>query len=170
MLFSFALFFAMILGDAGYGLVLGGLLGVFWRRMGQAQLGRRMRIMGLLIVSLSVVYGIFAGSYFGVPPPADSLLAKVRFLKLDDFDMMMRISILIGAAHVALANVMRAANRSRWRERVEPLAWIAVASSWQLSPVASAWVQGPDLRTGVSFSRQNTSASTRNVARMSVKA
>jgi V/A-type H+-transporting ATPase subunit I len=32
--FSFVVFFAMILSDVGYGLLLGGVLGMFWKRLG----------------------------------------------------------------------------------------------------------------------------------------
>ena len=125
-LFSFSLFFAMILGDAGYGLVLGGLLAAFWRKMGQSDIGRRLRSVAAIIVALSVTYGVAAGSYFGVAPREGSLLGLLQFLQLDDFDTMIRLSVIIGAAHVALANAMRASRRATWRGRAEPIAWIVV--------------------------------------------
>ena len=125
-LVSFALFFAMILGDAGYGLALGVALGLFWRRMGKNDLGRRMRDMMAMIVALSVAYGALAGSYFGVTPRSDSLLGWLHVLDLDDFDVMIRLSIIVGAVHVTVANTMRALNHDDWRDRVIPIAWNAV--------------------------------------------
>lgn len=125
-LFSFALFFAMILGDAGYGLVLCGIVVAFWKKMGQSDLGARMRNLSALVSGLSVVYGVFAGSYFGLSPGDDTLLGRLQFLELDDFDTMIRLSVVIGAVHVCLANGMRGFHRRSWRERAEPIAWNAV--------------------------------------------
>ncbi len=145
-LFSFSLFFAMILGDAGYALLLGGLLAAFWKRMGQSDLGRRMRSLCAVIVTLSLGYGVLVGSYFGVSPPDGSLLGSLQLLKLDDFNAMIRLSVIIGASHVALANVMAARVHSRWRDRVEPLAWnlviLGALCLWLFGTVADAapWV------------------------------
>ncbi len=145
-LFSFSLFFAMILGDAGYGLLLGGLLGIFWKRMGQSDLGLRMRSLLTVITVLSIGYGVLVGSYFGVTPPADSLIGNLQILELDDFNVMIRLSVIIGAAHVALANIMAARVRRRPRDRIVPLSWnLVIAGSLFLwlfgSGVdAKAWV------------------------------
>ncbi len=143
-LFSFSLFFAMILGDAGYGLLLAGLLGVFWKRLGASEIGLRMRSLCSIIVSLSVVYGVLVGSYFGVSPSPESPLASLRLLDLENFNAMIRLSVIIGAAHVALANVMAARVHSRWRDRVVPLAWNLVIAGalflWLFGSGASAWV------------------------------
>src|SRR5262249_53985123 len=51
--FAFALFFAMIFSDAGYGLALGLVLLVTWKRMGRSTGGRAMRelILALAIFS-----------------------------------------------------------------------------------------------------------------------
>lgn len=139
-LFSFALFFAMILGDAGYAALLGGLLLAFWKSMGASELGRRMRSMSAIIVSLSVVYGMLAGSYFGVTPGEGSWLRPLKVLSLDDFDTMIRLSVVIGAAHVALANSVQAMNLAGWQARVVPLSWNAVIAGslllWLFGDVA----------------------------------
>ncbi len=124
--FSFALFFAMILGDAGYGAVLLGLVMVLWKRMGGSDLGRRMRVLGAAVTGMSVVYGVLAGSYFGVSPDDSSLLGRLHILEFDNFDAMIRLSIVIGAIHVALANTMRALYQADWRDRMVPFGWIAV--------------------------------------------
>ncbi|MBT8445239.1 MAG: V-type ATP synthase subunit I, partial [Gammaproteobacteria bacterium] len=68
---SFALFFAMIMSDAGYAMVLAMLLAVFWRRIGGSLAGERIQSLGLLIVGMSIVYGILVGSYFGFSPQPD---------------------------------------------------------------------------------------------------
>ncbi|NVK42325.1 MAG: V-type ATP synthase subunit I [Oceanospirillaceae bacterium] len=121
---SFVLFFAMILSDAGYGLVLGVLLLLGWKRLGRNTLRRRLRILGTVLVGATLIWGLLAGSYFGAAPPTDSWLAGLQLIDLKNFDSMMRLSILIGAGHIILANAALA-----WHNRGQPqalarLGWI----------------------------------------------
>ncbi|MGR9088138.1 MAG: V-type ATP synthase subunit I, partial [Gammaproteobacteria bacterium] len=55
---SFALFFGMILADAGYALILGAMLVAFWRKMGASKSGMRFRPLCALIVFCSLLYGV----------------------------------------------------------------------------------------------------------------
>ena len=124
--FSFAGFFAMILADAGYAALFGLLLVLFRKRLGKSKEGRRIATMGLVIVGVSVVYGVLAGSYFGVAPAPDSALASLWIIQLDDFDGMMRLAVVIGVLHLMIAQAVIA-----WRQRARPsalapLGWIAV--------------------------------------------
>ena len=78
--FSFAVFFAMIFADAGYGVVLAMFVGYFWKRMGKTRGGRRTRNVLATIFGFTIVYGVLCGSYFGVSPRADSFLGRLRLL------------------------------------------------------------------------------------------
>ncbi|GJQ60787.1 MAG: hypothetical protein D8M57_17190 [Candidatus Scalindua sp. AMX11] len=125
-LFSFSLFFAMIISDAAYGCVLGVGLGLLWRRMGRSLSGRRLRILGSMLVSATVIYGVLVGSYFGISPPLGSFLAKVNIIDMQDFGVMMRISIFIGIFHLILANTM-SAWLWRWSLAMLPhIGWICM--------------------------------------------
>jgi V/A-type H+/Na+-transporting ATPase subunit I len=117
--FSFSLFFAMIVSDAGYAALLGVLLVAYWHRMGRSSTGRRMRVLAAALVSSSLVWGILVGSYFGVSPAEASLLGKLKVLDVNDFDTMMRLSVGIGVLHLAFANFHKA-----WRQRQEGLTWL----------------------------------------------
>jgi V/A-type H+-transporting ATPase subunit I len=124
--FSFAAFFAMILADAGYATVLGLLLVVFWRRMEASDTGRRLRVLGAVLVGASLVYGVLVGSYFGVAPPPGSFGARLKLLDVHDFDTMMRLSVAIGMLHLLLANLQQAALK-HWRATAwSHLGWIGV--------------------------------------------
>ncbi len=112
--FSFSLFFAMILSDAGYGLILLILLMSFWRRLGRSERGRSYRVLGLSLFGAAVVYGVLVGSYFGVTPSKGSVLATLHVLELDDYEAMMRFSIVIGVLHLMLANALVA-----WQKRLD---------------------------------------------------
>jgi V/A-type H+-transporting ATPase subunit I len=126
--FSFALFFAMILADAGYAALLGLLLLTFWQRLGRSPQRRRFRTLAATIVATSVVFGVAIGSYFGVAPAEAGLAGRLQLLDLNDFDAMIRLSVGVGVAHVVLANLVRAA--SLW-----PRALALASIGWSLAAV-----------------------------------
>ncbi len=120
-LFSFAVFFAMIISDAAYGIVLGIGLGLLWRRMGKSPSGRRLRVLGTMLFSATVIYGILVGSYFGITPSPDSIPGKAKIIDMQNFDVMMKISIFLGIGHLILANAMSA---WLWRWSLAMLSYI----------------------------------------------
>jgi len=123
---SFSMFFAMIMADAGYALLLGGILLVVWRRMGGSDGGTRLRKLLLAIVIASVAYGIAVGSYFGFAPASGSVWERFYVIDAADTTLMMQISIAIGVAHLALANVALAWNR-RWSPMMlSPFGWVVI--------------------------------------------
>ncbi len=124
--FSFAVFFAMILADAGYALLLFGIVLAYWKKMGGSETGRRWRVLLSALAGATAIYGVMAGSYFGVSPPEGSLLDRVHVLNLGDFEVMMALSIVIGAAHVAYACVMDGLRHPRWQLRLPSFGWAAV--------------------------------------------
>jgi V/A-type H+-transporting ATPase subunit I len=138
--FSFAVFFAMILSDAGYAALLGMGLGLFWRKLGGSSAGRRFRVLGSAIAGASFAWGVAVGSYFGFEPPPGSLPANLRVLDLDDFETMMRLSVGVGVFHVVLANLVRAGNLWPRVQALAPLGWILVAvggfALWQAMSAA----------------------------------
>lgn len=122
--FSFALFFAMILADAGYTLALAGIVAYFWRRMGGTPGGRRFRRLALMVLGASFAYGVLVGSYFGISPPPDSPGGWLHRLDLQDFDTMMRLSVTIGCFHLVLANAALAWRIGTFPANAQPLGWI----------------------------------------------
>lgn len=124
--FSFTIFFAMILSDAGYALILLTLLLVFWKKIGRSRMGERLRVLGLALSIASMVWGVLIGSYFGTNPPDGAWIAKLVIIDLNDFDTMLKISIMVGVAHVAMANAVVAF--SHWGQALSfaRIGWIAV--------------------------------------------
>ncbi len=115
-LISFAIFFAMILSDFGYGAVLGLITLLTWKTMGRSESGRRWRINLAWLTSTSMLYGALVGSYFGLTPPSGSFLSRFHILDLNDFMTMMNLTIVIGAVHLILANLKVAASYG-WRPK-----------------------------------------------------
>ena len=124
--FSFALFFAMIMSDAGYAFVFAVLLATYWQRLGKTSTGLRMRTLITTLVSFSFIWGVMIGSYFGVTPAETSLPGKLKFLEINDFDSMMRLSVCVGILHLSYAHIHKA-----WRLRQQGLTWL-VPVGWIL--------------------------------------
>ncbi|MBE9171927.1 V-type ATP synthase subunit I [Cyanobium sp. LEGE 06143] len=124
--FSFALFFAMILADAGYALVLAVLLGLLWKGMGRSPAGRHFRLVAVVGLSFALLYGVLAGSYFGVVPPATSPLVQLKLLDLNDYEAMIKVSLVVGCLHLLLANGIVAIRGPGVVARARPLGWMAV--------------------------------------------
>jgi V/A-type H+-transporting ATPase subunit I len=125
-LFAFAVFFAMIFADAGYGLLLGLILLAVWTRLGRTAGGRGFRGVMLALVIFSIIYGVLVGSYFGVIPPAGSWLASLHILHAEDQGLMMWIAIGVGAMHLAYANLVTAWRRGHSATALSALGWAAI--------------------------------------------
>jgi V/A-type H+/Na+-transporting ATPase subunit I len=102
-----SLFFAMIVGDAGYGLLFLGLTEFGRWRMPSAP--RAMFSLLRIMSVCTVVWGVLTGSYFGIallPHPLKAL--QVSWLTGQDH--LILLSFLIGAIHLTVAhgwNVLR---------------------------------------------------------------
>jgi len=118
---SFSLFFAMIMADAGYGVVLAVVLASVSGKLRATESGRRMLGLMIAIVVLTIGYGVLIGSYFGAAPPAggwlDSLVWKHKGSSImNDQSAMMLLAASIGVMHLGIANLISAWN-SRTRSR-----------------------------------------------------
>lgn len=146
-LYSFAIFFAMIISDGGYGLILALLLAYFWNRLSSSAAGRRWRWVLATLTVTTVVYGVLVGSFFGVTPAPDMFLSRLAILDVTDASSMMALSITIGTIHVMIGNLMDA-RRYGWSPRALPsLGWaIFVLAGYTLlvaSQLGADWLNRP---------------------------
>lgn len=146
---SFAIFFAMIIADAGYGIALALLTGYLWTRMGKTQGGRRGRNVLVTLVGCTILYGVVCGSYFGVSPPPDSLLGRLKILDAELQSTMMPLSILIGVIHLSLANLAIAWMQRGRTTALAPLGWVAVMIGASLAGLAAFGEVSPSLSNGL---------------------
>jgi V/A-type H+-transporting ATPase subunit I len=153
--FSFAFFFAMILSDAGYAVILWCILIFYWKKMGKTQKGMRLRTLGAVIATVSLIYGIMAGGYFGKTPSESSWLSVFYVIDVNNYNNMMQLSVIVGVLHVIIANGVRA-----WKERCHitalvPLGWIVILAGgmvmWfsmndkespEISRIVAPWILG----------------------------
>jgi V/A-type H+-transporting ATPase subunit I len=101
-----------------------------------------------MLVSSTVIYGILVGSYFGISAPLGSFLAKVNIIDMQDFGVMMKISIFIGIAHLILANAM-----SAWLWRWSILMLSHIGWIFMFAGAALIWTGASTKESSLPFDR-----------------
>jgi len=136
-LIFFGLFFAMIVGDAGYGAVFL-VLTELVRRRWQAASPRVITLMRMLSVG-TIAWGLASGNVFGMEALPSALLA-LRLEWLTDERNLMALAFTIGVVHLTLAhawNVVRFINTQR---ALVEVGWIA--TTWTMYFLARELVLG----------------------------
>lgn len=164
---SFAVFFGIILADAGYSALIGVLMILFWKGMGKSETGRRMRRLGLALSGVGIVMGTLMGSVFGFTLPA---LEQFALVDVNDFDFMMKAAIGLGVVHLSLANLVNAWQGRHSLSALAPLGWVVTIVSglglWLLGsdiqPLKHAMIAG--LTAVVMFASSRPYTSIKNIA------
>lgn len=133
----FSLFFAMIVGDAGYGLLFLGLTfaGMKWLPQAPKILWRLLLIMS----SGTIVWGLLSGNFFGVsalPAP----LAAIRVTWMGDDNNLMWLCFLIGAIHLTIAHGWNAFRFMNSLQALAQVGWIFL--TWTMFFAARTMVLG----------------------------
>ncbi|MFZ5586850.1 MAG: V-type ATP synthase subunit I [Thermodesulfobacteriota bacterium] len=125
-LYCFVIFYGMIIGDFGYGVVLGGL--TLWLKSklkNPAPVVKRLLFMNGLLSLSTMFFGVITGSYFGVIlEPGNPLLKPVLmdFGTKEGMNQVMLISIIMGMVHLTIALAIKF---KRTRD-LPSLGWILV--------------------------------------------
>jgi V/A-type H+-transporting ATPase subunit I len=122
----FSLFFAMIVGDAGYALLLLVLTVVLQRRLRKvpAHVFHMMYIVGVA----TLFWGVINGSYFGIPT-LPSFLTALEVPWIQERDNIMDVCFFIGAVHLSFAHVWNAVScvqAREWTKTVAQVGWLMV--------------------------------------------
>jgi len=138
----FAAFFAVIIADAGYALLLVAGVAAFWRRLGSSESGRRGRRLAMVATATAVAWGAAIGSWFGVPPAAGSWLGTLHVVDVSDTRSYVTIAVVIGALQLAFANGAMAWH-TRDRRALANIGWIAVIAGalgfWLMPATREGW-------------------------------
>jgi V/A-type H+-transporting ATPase subunit I len=142
------IFTAMLVGDAGYGLlfILAALL--FGKKLNAAMKGKTETQLIFIFGVVTVLWGVISGNYFGVGPydmlntggfwkPIGEILKPLAFLvtatsengvwKVDDQagrDITMMIAFSIGCAHLGLAHLRQLIGMFPSQKSIAELGWI----------------------------------------------
>lgn len=111
-LLFFGLFFAMIFGDAGYGSLMLGLVGVFALRskLKKGRVPDGLKLF-LFLSSLTVLWGGASGSWFGLTKDAlpsflaDLALEPIAMWNPDSTDNIKVLCFILGGVHLAIAHI-----------------------------------------------------------------
>ncbi|KTD10816.1 V-type ATP synthase subunit I [Legionella gratiana] len=122
--FSFSIFFAMILADAGYGIILALFTACWWKKLGQYNAAQWLKPLLVVICAFSILYGVMLGSYWGFAPKAGTWLAKLKIIDINNFKLMMIVVLFIGCLHICIASGMRAWFAQHRNERIHALGFI----------------------------------------------
>ncbi|KTC84453.1 V-type ATP synthase subunit I [Legionella brunensis] len=122
--FSFSIFFAMILADAGYGIILGLMTLLSWRRLGKNSSFAWLKSFLVSISGFSIIYGVLIGSYWGVPPKPGSFLSALKIIDIHNFNAMMALVLCIGCFHIMIASFMRAWFVNNVYERMQAIGFM----------------------------------------------
>jgi V/A-type H+-transporting ATPase subunit I len=125
-LYCFAVFFGMILGDAGYGLVLLALTILINIKVKTRSpfIVRFLRLMYLLSIA-TVLTGVLSAGYFGVSLSPENPLSKITLMDFNSKEgqnQIMILSIIFGMIHISMALLIKFKNT----RDIAALAWIPV--------------------------------------------
>ncbi len=124
--YSFSLFFAMIMSDAMYSFVFGLIIFLCRGKLKKTEAGSRLMNLAYFMSVLGIIWGIFIGSYFGATPESSGLLGKIAFIDLNNYNAMMKLSVIIGISHLVVANTMTAVVNRGSSYALAPLGWAAI--------------------------------------------
>lgn len=130
--FSFSLFFAIILADAGYGIVIAAITMLLWKRLSRSAAGVWLKPLLITISVFSIAYGVILGSYFGVELSHDSFLGKFKLLDINNFNAMMKLVLVIGCLHIMAANIMKAWHADELNARLHSGSFVFLIAGFML--------------------------------------
>lgn len=140
-LIAFALFFAMLVGDAGYGFIFLVLAIVFRKKM-SPQLCNLIYVLS----TSTIIWGVLSGTYFGaeqiaqLPFLKDVVIPNISSFGVDNVNFMMYLSFFIGAIHLTVAHSIRVFQFVNSIKALSEVGWILLI--WGLFFVTGQLVLG----------------------------
>jgi len=101
----FSVFFGILIGDAGYGLIFALATGWAHRVFGRTMARKEPFYLMYILSGMTVVWGVLTGTFFG-----QTLFPGIKPLVpwLNDADNVQRLCFFIGALHLSIAHLWRA--------------------------------------------------------------
>lgn len=139
----FSVFFAMIVGDAGYGAIFL-LATIAARRMMPKARAYPFTLLGILSVC-TIAWGMLTGNYFGIAS-APAPLAGLSIDWLDEKINIMKLCFLVGAVHLTIAHAWNAIRIINTPRAAAQLGWILI--TWTMFLAANHFVTGAEFPAG----------------------
>jgi V/A-type H+-transporting ATPase subunit I len=165
----FSVFFAMLVGDGGYGALMFAAALWGWRKTRPVE-GHRPRIVRSWLTLMTVfsfatvVWGILSNSWFGVALPWCRDWATVKWLGDPTYHNMMFLCFTIGVSHLMVARIWNGVCKHNSLDCLEEFGWAgilffmyfvvnAIVGVFETVPSWSFWVFGVSLAMVVSRTR-----------------
>lgn len=133
----FSLFFAMLVGDAGYGILFLAITAWARRKLPTAP-PEPFRLLGIMSVA-TIIWGVVTGTYFGlatIPAP----LARWKVAWLGDENNIKHLCFLIGAIHLTVAHAWNAVRTWNSTRALAQVGW--TCTTWTMYFAARNMVLG----------------------------
>ena len=134
------IFAAMLIGDAGYGLIFLLAPAFFYRKL-VSKAGKAKTHLIMVIGAATFIWGVLTGNYFGIAPSAlqnaggvweaaGRFLAVLAPLWREDpvaaREILMKVSFLCGVTHLSVAHIRQVVGLFPDRRFLAELGWVAV--------------------------------------------
>lgn len=120
-LLFFALFFAMLVGDAGYGVIFLGLTWLARRKFPKVPV-LPFALMTIMSAA-TILWGVLTGTYFGMARPPEFLL-RLRVDWLSNEDNLKQLCFIIGTVHLMIAHAWNGLQNRRTLQALAQLGWV----------------------------------------------
>ena len=140
-LVAFALFFAMIVGDAGYGFIFL-IMAILFRK----KLSSQLRLLVYVLSGSTIIWGVLSGTYFGAEQIArlpflnSVVIDNISSFGVDNIPFMMHLSFLIGAIHLTMAHAIRTITFINSIKAISEVGWVCLV--WGLFFITEQLVLG----------------------------
>jgi V/A-type H+-transporting ATPase subunit I len=129
-LLFFSLYFAMLIGDAGYGAVMLGL--TLFARLRMPRTRGPFTTLMLVLSSATIVWGVLSGTYFGIeslarnPLLSRAVIPAIASFGYNNTHTIMLICFVIGAVQLTLAHTLNFLRLFPSIKAFSDLGWIAI--------------------------------------------
>jgi len=124
-LIFFSLFFGMIIGDAGYGLLYLAITLTVHKKMGKKIKDKTPIFLFYLLSSCAIIWGVISGTFFGQWWFANWGI-KPLVPSLNNIDFIQALCFLIGAIHLSIAHAWRFALKLPSLAAFADLGWMSI--------------------------------------------
>lgn len=141
-LLFFSLFFAMLIGDAGYGILF--MIITFFAKRKFKNAPQEPFYLVYALAIATTIWGVITGTYFGfekiaqLPILNNLIIGKISSFAKGNQDFMIYLCFIIGAVHLSIAHIMMALRVINSRLALGQLGWIMVV--WGLFYTAGTLV------------------------------
>ncbi len=132
----FSLFFAMLVGDAAYGLIFLTVTALVHWKLGRRMADKRFLFLLYLLSGGTIVWGVLTGTFFGQEWLRPVVTARVPWLS--EQDNIIWLCFLIGAVQLSIAHLWRVVRKAPSVLALADLGWVMVI--WMMFFVARMFI------------------------------